>query len=84
MEFAAALMTMEANKSASHLEHLKKAIAGASKDSLLARNINARFGGVANRLTIQKANPLPPASSLGFAVIPVISGAALIGVWKMR
>jgi len=44
MEFAAALITLQGPEQA-HLEHARKAIAGAKDDSLLARNLSSHFLG---------------------------------------
>lgn len=57
MEFAAALITLRGPQQA-HLEHTRKAIAGANADALLARNLASRFLGddkltVADALTLK-------------------------------
>jgi hypothetical protein len=44
MEFAAALITLHGPEAA-HQEHVRKAIAGAKNDSLLARNLSSPFWG---------------------------------------
>jgi hypothetical protein len=44
MEFAAALITLE-GQPRDHQEHVKRALAGAQSDPLLAQNLAARFGG---------------------------------------
>jgi hypothetical protein len=44
MEFAAALITLHGPEQA-HQEHVRKAIAGAKSDSLLARNLSSQFLG---------------------------------------
>jgi hypothetical protein len=44
MEFAAALITLSGPESA-HREHLRKAIAGAKNDPLLAQNLSSEFRG---------------------------------------
>lgn len=44
MEFAAALITLE-GQPRDHQEHVKRAMAGAQSDPLLAQNLAARFGG---------------------------------------
>ena len=48
MEFAAALMTLRGPQH-DHLEHARKAIAGAKTDALLARNLSIHFLGNANQ-----------------------------------
>ena len=53
MEFAAALITLRGPQQA-HLEHSRRAIAGAKADSLLARNLASRFLGD-NKLTVAEA-----------------------------
>ncbi len=48
MEFAAALITLSPRRD-THREHLEKAVAGATNDPLLARNIASHFGHVDKR-----------------------------------
>jgi len=55
MEFAAALITWTGPNGGDHLEHLRKAMAGAKTDALLAQNLASRFGGqtISGMLTAQ-------------------------------
>jgi hypothetical protein len=55
MEFAAALISIDPRHS-DHQEHLQKAVAGTSDNSLLARNLVAHFGGQGKTLAELRAN----------------------------
>lgn len=56
MEFAAALITFSGPLS-EHKDHMRKAIAGAKGDPLLAQNLAARFG---DQTTAEALNAAPP------------------------
>jgi hypothetical protein len=55
MEFAAALITIHPRRS-SHDEHLRRAVAGASEGSLLARNLVRHFGDRGKTITALRAS----------------------------
>jgi hypothetical protein len=56
MEFAAALITFSGPLS-EHKDHMRKAIAGAKSDPLLAQNLAARFGGQTTAEALNVAQP---------------------------
>ena len=55
MEFAAALITIHPRRNG-HLEHLQKAVTGASDNTLLARNLVSHFGDRGKTITELRAN----------------------------
>ncbi|MBZ5537262.1 MAG: hypothetical protein LAO31_15010 [Acidobacteriia bacterium] len=57
MEFAAALISIEPRRS-DHPEHLQKAVAGASENSQLARNLVGHFGGQGKTFAELRSNVL--------------------------
>lgn len=57
MEFAAALISIEPRRS-DHAEHLQKAVAGASENSLLARNLVGHFVGQGKTFAELRTNVL--------------------------
>jgi hypothetical protein len=57
MEFAAALISLSPRRS-DHPEHLQKAVAGASENSLLARNLVGHFGGQGKTFVELRSNVL--------------------------